>query len=34
MKETFGAVMGKPIEVELIQSIVRGAETCEFAITL
>ena len=34
MKETFGAVMGKPVGVELIQSIVRGAETCKFAITL
>ncbi len=34
MKETFGAVMGKPVSVELIQSIVRGAERCEFAITL
>ena len=34
MKETFEAVMGKPVEVKLIESIVRGAETCEFAITL
>jgi len=34
MKETFGAVMGRPVAVELIQSIKRGAETCEFAITL
>ena len=34
MKETFGAVVGKPVDVELLQSIVRGAETCEFAITL
>jgi hypothetical protein len=34
MKETFGAVVGKPVAVELIRSIVRGTETCEFAITL
>jgi predicted hydrocarbon binding protein len=34
MKETFGAVVGKTVGVELLQSIVRGAERCEFAITL
>jgi predicted hydrocarbon binding protein len=34
MKETFGTVIGKPVGVELVQSIVRGAETCEFVITL
>jgi predicted hydrocarbon binding protein len=34
MKETFGAVMGRPVDVELVQSIKRGAEICEFAITL
>jgi predicted hydrocarbon binding protein len=34
MKETFGAVVGKPVSVELSQSILRGAEKCEFVITL
>lgn len=34
MKETFGAVMGKPVGVELLRSIKRRAEKCEFVITL
>ena len=34
MKETFGTVVGKPVDVELIQSIKRGAQRCEFVIRL
>jgi hypothetical protein len=32
MKETFGAVMGRPVDVELVASIKRGAEQCRFVI--
>jgi predicted hydrocarbon binding protein len=34
MKELFETVMGKPVEVELIQSIKRGAENCKFTIQI
>ena len=34
MKETFGAVVGKPVEVELVESIKRGANQCTFMIHL
>jgi predicted hydrocarbon binding protein len=34
MKEVFGVVAEKPVEVELIESIKRGAEQCRFVIRL
>ena len=34
MKEMFGTVVGKPIEVELVESIKRGAERCRFIIRM
>jgi hypothetical protein len=33
MKETFETVLGKPVEVALIDSIKRGAQTCRFTIS-
>lgn len=34
MKETFEAVVGKPVNVTLIESIKRGAKRCRFTIQL
>jgi predicted hydrocarbon binding protein len=34
MKETFETVVGKPVHVDLIESIKRGAQRCRFAIQL
>jgi predicted hydrocarbon binding protein len=30
----FGTVVGKPVEVELVESIKRGAERCRFIIRM
>lgn len=32
MKETFGTVVGHPVEVELVESVVRGGEQCQFLV--
>jgi len=34
MKETFGTVVGKPVDVELVESIKRGGQECRFIIRL
>jgi predicted hydrocarbon binding protein len=34
MKETFEAVLGKPVDVELVESIKRGASRCEIIVRL
>jgi len=34
MKEVFGTVVGKPVDVDLVESIKRGAERCMFVIHL
>jgi predicted hydrocarbon binding protein len=34
MKEMFGTVVGRPVEVELVESIKRGAERCRFTIRM
>jgi hypothetical protein len=34
MKETFGTVVGKPVDVELVESIKRGGQECRFTIRL
>ena len=34
MKETFGTVVGKPVDVELVESIKRGGQKCRFTIRL
>ena len=34
MKETFEAVMGRPVAVTLVESVKRGGQRCRFAIQL
>lgn len=34
MKENFETVVGKPVEIELVESIKRGAQRCRFTIRI
>jgi hypothetical protein len=34
MKETFGTVLGRPVQVSLLESILRGGERCRFVVEL
>ena len=34
MKETFEAVMGRPVDVTLVESVKRGGQRCQFMIQL
>lgn len=31
-KETFGAVVGKPVKVEILSAVLRGGKSCDFAV--
>jgi predicted hydrocarbon binding protein len=34
LKQTYGTIIGKPVEVEIITSILRGSDCCSFKITI
>jgi predicted hydrocarbon binding protein len=34
MKETFEAVIGRPVDVALVESVKRGGQRCRFTIRL
>jgi len=34
IKQQFESAFGKPVEVELVQSVITGADTCEFIINI
>lgn len=34
MKENLTTVVGKPVDIELVESIMRGSERCKFVVQM